>query len=195
MRNHTRMLILCALFAALTAVGAFLRLPAGAMSITLQFFFTAMAALLLGPRWGALSQIVYVALGLAGLPVFTQGGGPGYVFQPSFGFLLGLIPAAWVMGKLAGDGTRPWRTALACAAGDGVLYLVGIPYMYLIFNGYLGRGMSLSAVLWAGMLVYLPGDAVKIAAAALLAKPPAPRPAPAAGVISCPPVPYTSMRS
>ena len=111
MRNHTRMLILCALFAALTAVGAFLRLPAGAMSITLQFFFTAMAALLLGPRWGALSQIVYVALGLAGLPVFTQGGGPGYVFQPSFGFLLGLIPAAWVMGKLAGDGTRPWRTA------------------------------------------------------------------------------------
>ena len=97
MRNHTRMLILCALFAALTAVGAFLRLPAGAMSITLQFFFTAMAALLLGPRWGALSQIVYVALGLAGLPVFTQGGGPGYVFQPSFGFLLGLIPAAWVM--------------------------------------------------------------------------------------------------
>ena len=61
--------------------------------------------------------------------------------------------------------------ALACAAGDGVLYLVGIPYMYLIFNGYLGRGMSLSAVLWAGMLVYLPGDAVKIAAAALLAKP------------------------
>jgi len=171
MRNHTRMLILCALFAALTAVGAFLRLPAGAMSITLQFFFTAMAALLLGPRWGALSQIVYVALGLAGLPVFTQGGGPGYVFQPSFGFLLGLIPAAWVMGKLAGDGTRPWRTALACAAGDGVLYLVGIPYMYLIFNGYLGRGMSLSAVLWAGMLVYLPGDAVKIAAAALLAKP------------------------
>ena len=171
MRNHTRMLILCALFAALTAVGAFLRLPAGAMSITLQFFFTAMAALLLGPRWGALSQIVYVALGLAVLPVFTQGGGPGYVFQPSFGFLLGLIPAAWVMGKLAGDGTRPWRTALACAAGDGVLYLVGIPYMYLIFNGYLGRGMSLSAVLWAGMLVYLPGDAVKIAAAALLAKP------------------------
>ena len=46
MRNHTRMLILCALFAALTAVGAFLRLPAGAMSITLQFFFTAMAGML-----------------------------------------------------------------------------------------------------------------------------------------------------
>lgn len=170
MRTHTKMLTLTALFAALTAVGAYLQIPLGAMSITLQFFFTALAGILLGPRWGALSQLVYVALGLMGLPVFTQGGGPGYVFQPSFGFLLGLIPAAWVIGLLAGDGRRPLRTALAVIAGDGVLYLVGLPYMYLIFNAYLGRGMSLFTVLQMGMLVYLPGDALKVAAAALLAR-------------------------
>ena len=168
MRNHTRMLILCALFAALTTVGAFLRLPAGAMSITLQFFFTAMAALLLGPRWGALSQIVYVALGLAGLPVFTQGGGPGYVFQPSFGFLLGLIPTAAVIGALTRRNASPVRVALACVAGLAVLYAVGVPYMALILNGYMGKGMSVSGLLWAGMLPFLPGDAIKIAVTALL---------------------------
>ena len=53
MRDQTRMLPLTALLAALTAVGAFLRIPLGSMSLTLQFFFTALAGVLLGPKWGA----------------------------------------------------------------------------------------------------------------------------------------------
>ena len=74
MRSRTQMLILSALFTALTAAGAFLRLPLGSMSLTLQFFFTALAGVLLGPKWGAASQAAYVVLGLAGLPIFTMGG-------------------------------------------------------------------------------------------------------------------------
>ena len=172
MRTNTRMLILAALFAALTAIGAFLRLPLGALSMSLQTFFTILAGVLLGARWGALSQAVYVAVGLAGLPVFTMGGGPGYLFQPSFGFLLGLIPGALVTGLIArGRGDRPARAVLACLAGTAVIYAVGLPYMYLIFNAYLGRTMTVRAAVAAGMLVYLPGDAVKIAATALLARP------------------------
>ena len=65
------MMLLSALFAALTAVGAFIRLPAGPTSITLQFFFSALAGILLGVKWGAVSQLLYVGLGLLGLPVFT----------------------------------------------------------------------------------------------------------------------------
>ncbi len=56
MHSKTRSLILAALFAALTAIGAFLKIPLGALSLTLQFFFTAMAGVLLGPRWGAASR-------------------------------------------------------------------------------------------------------------------------------------------
>lgn len=174
MRESTRklvLLILAALFAALTAVGAFLKFPLGASYVTLQFLFTTLAGVLLGPWYGALSQVVYVALGLVGLPIFTQGGGVGYVLMPTFGFLLGLIPAAWVMGALAGGRSTPVRTALACAAGLAVLYLVGLPYMYLILNVCLGRGLSFGAVAGMGMLVYLPGDALKIAAV-LAAAPP-----------------------
>ena len=163
-----RKLVYTALFAVLTAVGAFLRIPLGVSSITLQFLFTAMAGVLLGPACGALSQGVYVALGLLGLPIFTTGGGFGYVLQPTFGFLLGLIPAAAIIGAISGKSTSPLRIALACAAGLAALYAVGVPYMALILNGYMGKNMSLSALLWAGMIPFLPGDAIKIAVTALL---------------------------
>ena len=106
-KTNTRMLLRCAVFAALTAVGAFIRIPFALSSITLQFFFTAMAGLVLGARWGAASQAIYVLLGLAGLPIFSAGGGAGYIFYPSFGFLLGLIPAAYVTGRLCGGCKRP----------------------------------------------------------------------------------------
>lgn len=164
----SRKLVFTALLAALTAAGAFLRIPLGFSSITLQFLFTAMAGVLLGPGCGALSQGVYVALGLMGLPIFTTGGGFGYVLQPTFGFLLGLIPAAAIIGAISGKSTSPLRIALACAAGLAALYTVGVPYMALILNGYMGKNMSLSALLWAGMIPFLPGDAIKIAVTALL---------------------------
>ncbi len=163
-----RKLVYTALLAVLTAVGAFLRIPLGVSSITLQFLFTAMAGVLLGPACGALSQGVYVALGLIGLPIFTAGGGFGYVLQPTFGFLLGLIPAAAIIGAISRRSASPLRLALACLAGLAALYAVGVPYMALILNGYMGKGMSVSALLWAGMLPFLPGDAIKIAVTALL---------------------------
>ncbi len=163
-----RKLVYTALFTVLTAVGAFLRIPLGVSSITLQFLFTAMAGVLLGAGGGALSQAVYVVLGLVGLPIFTAGGGFGYVLQPTFGFLLGLIPSAAVIGALTRRNTSALRIALACAAGLAVLYAVGVPYMALILNGYMGKGMSVSALLWAGMLPFLPGDAIKIAVTAVL---------------------------
>ena len=167
---NTRTLTRTALFAALTAAGAFIRIPLGYSSITLQFFFTAMAGCLLGPVWGPVSQAVYVALGLIGLPIFTQGGGLTYLLQPTCGFLIGLIPAAWVIGLLTVHRPpHPIRTALACLAGLSVLYAVGLPYLAVILNQYMGKAMGFSAILWAGMLPFLPGDMLKIAVTAALA--------------------------
>ena len=163
-----RKLVYTALLAALTAAGAFLRIPLGFSSITLQFLFTAMAGVLLGAGGGALSQAVYVGLGLMGLPIFTTGGGLGYVLQPTFGFLLGLIPSAAVIGALTRRSASSGRIVLACIAGLAVLYAVGIPYMALILNGYMGKGMTPAALLWAYMIPFLPGDAVKIAVTAVL---------------------------
>ena len=160
-----------ALFAALTAVGAFIRIPLGYSSITLQTFFTAMAGCVLGPWYGALSQLVYVALGLVGLPIFTQGGGIGYLMQPTCGFLIGLIPAAWVIGRIAGRKPEPKQIVPACLLGYGVLYAIGVPYMALILITFLGKGMGFSAIMWAGMIPFLPGDMIKILCITLLMPP------------------------
>ena len=171
MTQNAKMLARTALLAALTAVGAFIKIPLGVSSITLQFFFTAMAGCLLGPVWGAASQGVYVLLGVMGLPIFTMGGGFSYVLQPTFGFLLGLIPSALIIGLLTKRSRKPVRIVLSCVVGLAALYAVGLPYMAMILNGYMGKGMDLSAILWAGMLPFLPGDALKILVTALLTPP------------------------
>lgn len=166
-----RALILTALFAALTAVGAFLRVPTPISSFTLQNFFTLLSGILLGPKLGALSQAVYVALGLAGLPIFTGGGGLSYVVQPTFGFLLGLIPmaalAGWLFRRLGGSLVA---LCLACLAGVAVLYAVGLPYMHLVLTLYLRRAQTIGQTLLGGMVIFLPWDALKIAATALLSR-------------------------
>lgn len=172
-RLHTdvKSMILAALFAALAAVGAFIKVPLGFTSITLQVFFTCLAGVLLGPKWGAVSQTAYVAMGLVGLPVFTQGGGLGYLLQPSMGFLFGLILLAWVAGMLTQKDRSPLRVALACIAGDLAMYTVALPYMYAVLNLYLGKGKSVWDVVLGGMLLFLPGDAVKIAVTAAVSGP------------------------
>ena len=119
-----------------------------------------------GARLGLGVLCILAALGLvyrsvlAG--VFKEGAGIG---------MLGLIPAAWVVGAAAGESLDPRRMALASLAGLAVLYAVGMPYMALILNVYMGKGMTLSALLWAGMLPFLPGDALKILVTALLTPP------------------------
>ncbi|MDR0889428.1 MAG: biotin transporter BioY [Oscillospiraceae bacterium] len=160
-----RPMLLSALFAAMTAVGAFLRIPVGYTSFTLQLFFTFTAGILLGPYWGAASQLVYVALGLLGAPIFTEGGGLLYLAKPTCGFLLGLIPAAFVIGLL----TRKKKPGIgilcaACAAGLITLYLIGLPYMYLA----LGGAWSFGKTVVSGCVIFLPFDALKILATALL---------------------------
>lgn len=167
MNRTLKTMLLTALFAALTAVGAFLKVPLGTISFTLQVFFTCMAGILLGPYAGAASQLVYVLLGLLGVPIFTEGGGLMYVAKPSFGFLLGLIPMAFVIGVAANRlpiRKMPVRLMLSCLLGLVVLYAVGLPYLYFT----LGGAWSVGRTLVSGCLIFLPFDALKIVLASFL---------------------------
>lgn len=170
-KTNVYQMVLTALFVALTAVGAFIRIPTPTVPFTLQILFVFLAGILLGPGRGALSQLIYVLLGLVGVPIFTGGGGFGYVFQPSFGFLLGYIGGAAVTGWIARAGKPSLlRTVLACVAGLAAIYAAGLPYMAWVLNVHLEKKLPASYIITNGMLVFLPWDAVKVAAAAALAK-------------------------
>lgn len=171
MQNRTYRMISAALFAALTAVGAFIRVPFVPVSFTLQIFFVLFAGLLLGPKAAFASQILYLLMGLAGLPVFAGGGGLQYVFQPSFGYLVGFAAAAPVTGLLAEKARKFSFTRLfvSCLAGLAVIYLFGVTWLYVALRFFSHAPAPVSGLLTSGFLIFLPGDVLKIAAASFLA--------------------------
>jgi biotin transport system substrate-specific component len=109
---------------------------------------------------------VYLLAGLCGLPVFAGGtGGIGRLMGPTGGFLMGYLPAVFLTGAVAERRpVRMRRDVLAMILGSLVLYACGVPWLKFV------TGMSFSKALAAGMLPFLAGDALKIAAAALIAR-------------------------
>ncbi len=165
----TRELLLCALFAALTVIGAMIRIPFGYAIITMQFLFAALAGAVLGAKWGMMSQLLYLFLGFAGLPVFGGGGGLGYVFQPTCGFVLALPACAFVIGRLTDKRFSRRAVVFACAAALMLLYAAGLIYMYLVLRFYAHEDVTLLRLAALYLLPYLPGDCAKIALCAALA--------------------------
>lgn len=132
------------------------------MSFTLQLLFTTLAGLILGSRRGALSVGLYVLLGLSGVPVFTEGGGPSYIFQPTFGYLIGFIAGAWVTGRIREitGGKSFGQILLANLSGLLVVYLFGMVYVYIINNFYLGTPIGIWPVVLYCFILAVPGTFV-----------------------------------
>lgn len=156
----TRDLTMIAMFASLTAVGAFIKIPLPIVPFTLQYFFCALGAMILGSKKGALSQSLYVLMGLIGIPIFTQGGGIQYIFNLTFGYLIGFILGAFVIGKIAENTKKITniKILIACILGLIIIYLLGVIHMYIIYNFYLGQVMGIWKIINIGILAFLPGD-------------------------------------
>jgi len=166
-----RDLIQIAMFAALTAIGAFIRIETPVVPFTLQYLFCAYSGVLLGFRKGIYSQLLYVGIGLLGIPVFTKGGGPAYVLQPTFGYLLGFILCAGIIGWWVERQKELTFTGLLLPVLAGMLavYLCGVPYLYTIVNVYLGKAMPFSAAVAAGFTPFILQDVVMSVLVALTA--------------------------
>jgi len=161
----TRGMIYVSMFGALTAIGALISIPLQPVPVTLQTLFLYLAGSLLGGRLGALSQIIYVILGVIGLPVFSGGkAGLGVFMGPTGGYLLGFIAGAFVTGKIAEAREKPGLVwiVLAMLVGTAVVYTLGVTQLVLIGE------LSVEKALAVGVLPFLPGDALKIAAAAVI---------------------------
>jgi biotin transport system substrate-specific component len=201
-----------ALFTAMAAAAAVLaRFGSSIVPFSLVPFVVFLAGATLGPRSGAYSMLMYMCLGLAGLPVFASPpyGGFSYVVTPSFGFIPGFMLAAYVIGKVlekAASGVREealesalekapdsalqkvsGRTLsrtqgrrervrtlaahfIANVAGVLTYYSIGIPYLALILNVYLGQSVSFYRVLQIGLVPFIVPDLVKALVAAVISR-------------------------
>lgn len=130
----TRRIIHISYFTVLTIIGAMLRIPAGAVSFSMQTFFVILSGLVIGRRDGAAAQLVYMIMGLIGLPVFTTGGGIHYVFQPSFGYIIGFVLGAWTAGFVMSrfKVIKSRHIFLAGVIGLAAIYIPGMSYQVMI---------------------------------------------------------------
>lgn len=170
--GHTlRLTVYAALFAALMAAGAFLIIPIGPVPVVLQNLFVLLAGLILGPRGGLAAVAVYLLAGALGLPVFAGGsGGLARFLGPTGGYLVGYLPAVAVVGLISRR-ARPavgrqvviWDL-LAMLAGMLLIYSCGLFWLKTV------TGLNWPQSLALGLFPFLPGDALKIAAAVPLAR-------------------------
>ncbi len=161
-----RMTVYASLMAALVAAGAYLSIPIGPVPIVLQNLFVFLSGLLLGPRWGAVSIGVYLLAGSLGLPVFAGGvGGIGRFVGPTGGYLLGFLPAVYVIGWISNGSKKHWvMDIIAMVCGSLIIYAFGVSWLKKL------TGMTLAKTLALGMFPFIPGDALKIAVAVPIAK-------------------------
>lgn len=164
-------LSLMAVFIALITAGTFIRIPLPLCPLTLQPLFTTLAGLLLGRKRGFGSVAGYVMLGLLGVPIFTGGGGFGYVLQPTFGFLIGYCVSAWIAGALS-EKKEPTvlHLSLAGIAGLMAVYIVGLPYYWLISQFYLGTFQGVWTMMVSCFLLPFPKDVASCVFAAFLGR-------------------------
>jgi len=162
----TRGMIYASMFGALTAIGALISIPLQPVPIVLSNLFLNIAAALLGGSLGALSQVIYIILGGLGLPVFSGGkAGFGVLLGPTGGYLVGFVIGAFLIGKLVERKKTPgfaWLVS-SMAVGLLVIYSVGVLQLSVVAK------LSLEKALAVGVLPFLPGDVLKIIAAAMVA--------------------------
>jgi biotin transport system substrate-specific component len=161
-----RRTIAVALFTLLMVIGAHISVPVpgSAVPVTMQTLFLALAGALLGPALGAASQVAYLALGLAGLPVFAgAGAGLGYLLGPTGGYLIAFPVAAWLIGWLAGPRRGSVvRLGLAMVVGTGVVLVAGAAQLAIL------TGQWHQAVV-VGVRPFLVGELAKVLLATAIA--------------------------
>ena len=157
MKLKTKELTTCALFAALIAVGAFIKidipLPMYTMHFTLQWFFVLMAGFLLGAKLASLSVIVYLCIGLVGVPVF----------------LLGFVLAAFLIGAITEKlkKTNAFTLILPATVGLVAYYTVGAIYFYCMKNFYAATPVSWGIVIVDYCLITVAPDFILCVSAAV----------------------------
>jgi biotin transport system substrate-specific component len=149
-------------FVILTALGAFVRipLPFSPVPLTLQTFFVLLGAAVLGKNRGTAAQLSYIALGAAGLPIFSgAGSGLVYLAGPTAGYLMGFVAASLFIGYALSRLEKKFMVLLAFFAAEFLILGLGAFWLKTLL------GCSLNQALIMGVIAFIPGDLVKAALA------------------------------
>lgn len=177
MKISVKEMVLVSMFAALAAIGALVVRFGGTAVVPFSILplVAIMAGMFLGGRLGALSIFVYLILGLVGVPVFAAPpyGGLTYFVKPTAGFLFGFIASAYVVGKVIEIlKIRGFFGYLAASVlGIITIYIIGLPYIYLILNYYMGKAVDVAGVLKIAFYPFIGLDLLKTVIAAAVAVP------------------------
>ena len=136
-RNLIVTLTLSALFCTLICIGSFIRIPMpNMMPVTLQTFFVLMTALVLPIKASTLAIFTYIALGIIGLPIFSGGGGLGYILMPNFGFIIGFLIATVIISVITNkmNNRNLWHYIVVSLFGIVAIYIIGILYFAFIIK-------------------------------------------------------------
>lgn len=165
-RMDTKTMVLAAFFAILTGIGAQIHIPISVLPVTLQTSLVLITGILLGAKTGAISMTLYLLLGLLGLPLFVGGGGVQSILSPSFGFIIGFIPAAWVAGHVSRSAPYPTpvRITIAYLAGTLFIYTFGLAGLYLNLNYFVGKPVTVHQALALGFFPFILPELFKIVA-------------------------------
>lgn len=166
--SELRKMVFASLFAAMTAAGAYIRIPhlISPVPVTMQTLFVFLAGSMLKSKWGTLCMLVYALLGIAGMPVFAGGAsGLGVILGPTGGYIIGFILAAFVIGYLSEKSgkTDYLSNALYIGIGLVIIYALGVAQLVLV-----GK-LDLLQAITLGVLPFVPGDLLKLAVAAHIA--------------------------
>lgn len=169
--NKTKSLTRIAIFTALICLGAFISIPMYPVPITLQNFFVFMAGLLLTPTEAFLSVIVYIVLGLVGVPIFAGfTGGIQTIFKPTFGFLIAFAIGAALISKIVKNSTDRKKIFISLLIAEILFYAIGLPYMHYILSIYMGKDIQgIMAIFSMGLIPFIPGDLLKMVIATAIA--------------------------
>ncbi len=132
-----------------------------------------LSGVLLLPEYAALSQVAYLILGLAGLPVFANGGGVGYILQPTFGYLLSLPLAAYVVAGLRMRSKKSlslYGLFGRALFGLTLVLALGDVWLYFALKFGMGKTVSLFHIILVGAVVFLPGALLKAFLVALIGR-------------------------
>ncbi|HHU31360.1 MAG: biotin transporter BioY [Zhaonellaceae bacterium] len=167
-----RQMTIVSIFTSLTiGVAVFTRFSASIIPFSMLPLMVMLAGNILGSKMGFLSMLLYLFVGMIGIPAFASPpyGGLAYVTQPSFGFLIGFIFAAYVIGRISERGDSKLRTYfIANIMGMLVINFFGLVYFWLLYNYILGEPISFAQVFKIGAMPFLIPDLIKSIIASFL---------------------------